>query len=70
MHRIDKVTSGVVLLARTLAAHGPLTRQFADRSAVKGYLAVVEGAGLPERWAVDLPLAVGRQNRVRVAAPR
>jgi tRNA pseudouridine32 synthase/23S rRNA pseudouridine746 synthase/23S rRNA pseudouridine1911/1915/1917 synthase len=70
VHRIDKVTSGVVLLARTLAAHGPLTRQFADRSALKGYLAVVEGTGLPERWAVDLPLAVGRKNRVRVAAPR
>ncbi len=70
MHRIDKVTSGVVLLARTLAAHGPLTRQFADRTAAKGYLAVVEGDGLPERWTVDLPLGVGRKNRVRIAAPR
>jgi tRNA pseudouridine32 synthase / 23S rRNA pseudouridine746 synthase len=70
VHRIDKVTSGIVLLARTLAAHGPLTRQFADRSAAKGYLAVVEGSGLPERWTIDLPLGVGRKNRVRIAAPR
>jgi tRNA pseudouridine32 synthase/23S rRNA pseudouridine746 synthase len=70
VHRIDKVTSGVVLLARTLAAHGPLTRRFADRSATKGYLAVVEGADLPERWTIDLPLGVGRKNRVRIAAPR
>nr|WP_252436955.1 RNA pseudouridine synthase [Pseudonocardia humida] len=70
VHRIDKVTSGVVLLARTLAAHGPLTRQFADRTAAKGYLAVVEGDGLPERWTIDLPLGVGRKNRVRIAAPR
>ncbi len=70
VHRIDKVTSGVVLLARSTAAHGPLTRQFADRSAVKGYLAVVEGTDLPERWTIDLPLGVGRKNRVRIAAPR
>jgi len=70
VHRIDKVTSGVVLLARTLAAHGPLTRQFADRTAAKGYLAVVEGDALPERWTIDLPLGVGRKNKVRIAAPR
>jgi tRNA pseudouridine32 synthase/23S rRNA pseudouridine746 synthase/23S rRNA pseudouridine1911/1915/1917 synthase len=70
VHRIDKVTSGTVLLARTLAAHGPLTRQFAARTAVKGYLAVVAGADLPQRWTIDLPLGVGRKNRVRIAAPR
>lgn len=70
VHRIDKVTSGVVLLARTLAAHGPLTRQFAARTAAKGYLAVVRGGPLPPRWTIDLPLGVGRKNRVRVAAPR
>lgn len=70
VHRIDKVTSGLVLLARTLAAHGPLTRQFADRSVRKGYLAVVRGEGLPASWTIDLPLAVGRKNRVRVAGPR
>lgn len=70
VHRIDKVTSGIVLLARTLPAHGPLTRQFADRTAAKGYLAVVEGGELPDRWTIDLPLGVGRKNRVRIAAPR
>lgn len=70
VHRIDKVTSGVVLLARTLAAHGPLTRQFAERTAAKGYLAVVQAAELPDRWTIDLPLGVGRKNRVRIAAPR
>jgi tRNA pseudouridine32 synthase / 23S rRNA pseudouridine746 synthase len=70
VHRIDKVTSGVVLLARTLAAHGPLTRQFAERSAAKAYLAVVEADDLPEHWTIDLPLGVGRKNRVRIAAPR
>ncbi|MFC3964457.1 RluA family pseudouridine synthase [Nocardia jiangsuensis] len=70
VHRIDKVTSGLVLLARELAAHGPLTKQFAARTAVKSYLAVVTGADLPDHGVIELPLGVGRKNRVRIAAPR
>ncbi|MFC8047054.1 RluA family pseudouridine synthase [Nocardia sp. NPDC057353] len=70
VHRIDKVTSGLVLLARELAAHGPLTKQFAARTAAKTYLAVVTGAELPDNGVIELPLGVGRKNRVRIAAPR
>ncbi|GAA1255896.1 hypothetical protein GCM10009609_18860 [Pseudonocardia aurantiaca] len=70
VHRIDKVTSGVVLLARNTAAHGPLTRQFAARTVSKAYIAVVRATGLPERFTVDLPLTVGRKNTVRIAGPR
>ncbi|MGW5572454.1 RluA family pseudouridine synthase [Nocardia thailandica] len=70
VHRIDKVTSGLVLLATDLAAHGPLTRQFTKQTAAKTYLAVVHGDGLPDTGVVELPLSVGRKNRVRIAAPR
>ncbi|HEX4356555.1 MAG TPA: RNA pseudouridine synthase [Pseudonocardia sp.] len=70
VHRIDKVTSGVVLLAKTQAAHGPLTRQFTVRTVSKSYLAITRSVGLPATGTVDLPLSVGRKNRVRVAAPR
>ncbi|RJO78833.1 RNA pseudouridine synthase [Nocardia panacis] len=70
VHRIDKVTSGLVLLAKELPAHGQLTRQFNKQTAAKGYLAVVESTGLPDRGVIDLPLRVGRKNRVRIAAPR
>lgn len=69
-HRIDKVTSGIVLFARRLEVHGGLTRQFADRTVAKTYLAIASGTGLPERGTIDLPLSVGRKNRVRIAAPR
>ena len=69
-HRIDKVTSGIVLFARRLEAHGDLTRQFADRTVAKTYLAVATGTGLPARGTIELPLSVGRKNRVRIAAPR
>jgi tRNA pseudouridine32 synthase/23S rRNA pseudouridine746 synthase/23S rRNA pseudouridine1911/1915/1917 synthase len=74
VHRIDKVTSGVVLFAKTVAVHGGLTRQFNRRTVDKAYLAITRsdsgGAGLPERGTVDLPLGVGRKSRVRIAAPR
>lgn len=70
VHRIDNVTSGVVLLAKTLEAHRGLTRQFNRRTVKKSYLAVTRSAGLPEDGTIDLPLAAGRKGRVRVAAPR
>ncbi|WBB60775.1 RNA pseudouridine synthase [Streptomyces sp. WMMC500] len=69
-HRVDKVTSGVVLFAKDLATHGGLTRQFNKRTVDKAYLVVTRTAGLPDRGTVDLPLSVGRKNRVRIAAAR
>jgi len=69
-HRIDKVTSGALLLARDLRPHGDLTRQFNKRTVGKVYLAVTRSAGLPERGTIELPLSVGRKSRVRVAASR
>ena len=69
-HRIDKVTSGALLLAKDLSLHGDLTRQFSRRTVDKVYLAITPTAGLPARGTIELPLSVGRKNRVRVAANR
>jgi len=69
-HRIDKATSGVILFAKQLAGHGELTRQFNKRTVAKTYLAITATGGLPERGTIELPLSVGRKNRVRVAANR
>ncbi|MFI6348866.1 RluA family pseudouridine synthase [Streptomyces sp. NPDC050560] len=70
VHRIDKVTSGVVLFAKDVAHHGPLTRQFNRQTVDKAYLVVTRSTGLPESGAIDLPLSVGRKNRVRIAGAR
>lgn len=70
VHRIDKVTSGLLLLARTPSAHASLTRQFASRDADKRYLAWVEGTELPARGTIDLPLRPGRKSTIRVAGER
>ncbi len=69
-HRIDKVTSGAVLFTRELRWHSGLTRQFARRTVGKTYLAITTPGGLPAAGTIDLPLSVGRKNRVRVAAQR
>ncbi len=69
-HRIDKVTSGALLLAKDLGLHGDLTRQFSQRTVDKVYLAITRSAGLPGQGVIDLPLSVGRKNRVRVAGNR
>jgi tRNA pseudouridine32 synthase/23S rRNA pseudouridine746 synthase/23S rRNA pseudouridine1911/1915/1917 synthase len=70
VHRIDKVTSGAVLLAKELRWHGTLTRQFAGRTVGKTYLAITGAGGLPPRGVIDLPLSAGRKGRARVAAQR
>lgn len=70
VHRIDKATSGLVLFARELSAHGDLTRQFQRRTVDKTYLMLTRTRGLPDSGLIDLPLSQGRKNRVRVAAPR
>jgi tRNA pseudouridine32 synthase / 23S rRNA pseudouridine746 synthase len=69
-HRIDKVTSGAVVFAKTADAHASLARQFNRRSVEKAYLAIVRAHDVPPHGSIDLPLSVGRKNRVRVAAPR
>lgn len=70
VHRIDKVTSGLILLAKDLRLHGGLTRQFAQRTADKRYLAVVRPGGLPPEGTIELPLSTGRKGRIRIAAER
>lgn len=70
VHRIDKVTSGAVLLAKELRWHGGLTRQFSKQTVAKAYLAITAPGGLPTAGTIDLPLSAGRKNRVRVAAQR
>lgn len=58
VHRLDKDTSGLLILAKTPEAYEFLKRQFVNREAAKTYLALVHGQVKPERRIVSLP--VGR----------
>jgi 23S rRNA pseudouridine1911/1915/1917 synthase len=69
VHRLDTDTSGLLLAARTEAAHAALRAQFAARSVEKGYLALVAGE-LHAGGEVDVPLAhdPGDGRKVRAAS--
>ncbi|MEE4360094.1 MAG: RluA family pseudouridine synthase [Pseudomonadales bacterium] len=71
VHRIDKGTSGLLLVALSAEAERTLGRAFETRAIGKWYTAV-SAAPLPWRGSheLDLPLAKGRKNRQRVAGPR
>lgn len=63
VHRLDKDTSGVLVVARTASAYRALQRSFASREVDKRYLAVVYGRPSPERGEIDA--AVGRHPERR-----
>ncbi len=67
VHRLDTDTSGLLLAARTEAAHANLRAQFTARTIEKGYLALVAGE-LHAGGEIDLPLAHDPRDSRRVRA--
>lgn len=57
VHRLDRDTSGCLLLARNPKAHGRFTRAFESREVEKQYLAIVDGVPEGDSGTIDLPLA-------------
>jgi 23S rRNA pseudouridine1911/1915/1917 synthase len=64
--RLDKLTSGAVLVAKSTAAHAKLQRTLAAGSSDKSYLAIVHGPMDERRGTIDLPLARDPHDRRRV----
>ena len=67
VHRLDKDTSGLMVVAKSDAAHAGLSAQFADRTLSRTYLAVTEGAPHPARGEIDAPIGRSPQNRRKMA---
>ena len=63
VHRLDKDTSGLMVVGRTLAAVTALTRAIAAREVQRRYLAIAHGAPARERWSIEAP--IGRDPKVR-----
>ena len=57
VHRLDKGTSGLLMVARTPRAMESLSEQLADRSATRRYVGVVEGLLESDRGVVDAPIS-------------
>jgi 23S rRNA pseudouridine1911/1915/1917 synthase len=67
VHRIDKDTSGLLVVAKTDVAHEGLAKQFAAHSIDRRYLAVVNGVPKAAAGKVDAPLARSATNRKKIA---
>ena len=62
VHRLDKDTSGVLIIAKTDAAHTALKEQFQNRSVEKKYLAIVYGVPKEKKGIIDAPIGRSAQN--------
>ena len=67
VHRIDKDTSGLLVVAKHDLAHEGLARQFADHSIERRYLAIVSGVPRLLEGTVDAPLARSPHDRKKIA---
>lgn len=70
VHRLDRDTSGLLVVAKTEAALENLSDQFRDRSVYKSYVALVHGRVLSNTGKIDQPLARDPSNRTRMAVVR
>lgn len=67
VHRLDKDTSGLMVVAKTLVAMTALTRAIAAREVHRQYLAICHGEVEEAAFSVDAPIARDPQSRVRMA---
>ena len=67
VHRIDKDTSGLLVIAKTDVAHDGLAKQFAAHSIGRRYVAIVNGVPKATVGTVDAPLARSATNRKKIA---
>jgi len=71
VHRLDKETSGLIVVAKSDRAHRGLAAQFADHGRKgpmrRAYLALVWGAPMPARGVIDAPLDRDSRNRLKRA---
>jgi len=67
VHRLDKDTSGLMVVARDEQAHRELARQIKARQAKREYVALVEGALESRTGTIDAPVGRHRRRRTRMA---
>ena len=66
VHRLDKDTSGLMLVAKTDKAHKKLSAQLSDRTLHRRYKALVWGAPVPRKGLVDAPIGRHPSNRQKM----
>jgi 23S rRNA pseudouridine1911/1915/1917 synthase len=67
VHRLDKDTTGCLLVAKTAAAHRALQEQFAKRTTEKTYLTIVAGTPVPPAAMIDAPVGRNLTSRTKMS---
>lgn len=67
VHRIDKDTSGILVIAKNDEAHNDLAAQFKEHSIKREYYALVEGKFSNEKGTVDKPISRDKKERIKMA---
>jgi 23S rRNA pseudouridine1911/1915/1917 synthase len=67
VHRLDKDTSGLIVIAKDAATHAALATQMRERAMVKRYLALVEGRVDPAQGEIEAPIGRDPRQRLRMA---
>jgi 23S rRNA pseudouridine1911/1915/1917 synthase len=70
VHRLDRDTSGVIVVARTEEVHHALARQFERRTVEKTYLAITQGQPQFDRDEISLPIGIHPYQREKMAVRR
>jgi 23S rRNA pseudouridine1911/1915/1917 synthase len=70
VHRLDKGTSGLIVLAKTRHAYDTLTAQLQQRTMSRRYLCLAHGAIAPHDGTIDAPITRDPRSRVRMAVAR
>lgn len=66
VHRLDKDTSGLIVVAKTEDVHEKLAEQFRNREVFKSYLALVHGETWENSGKIDQPIAREKHNRTKM----
>jgi 23S rRNA pseudouridine1911/1915/1917 synthase len=67
VHRLDKDTSGLMIVAKNQQAHNGLSAQFKERRVTKGYIALVSGVPARDAGIIDAPIGRDPRHRKRMA---
>ncbi|MDR1939522.1 MAG: RluA family pseudouridine synthase [Clostridiales bacterium] len=70
VHRLDKDTSGLIAVAKTDAAHLSLSKQIADKSALRYYTAVLDGVLKPDEGVIETFIGRSQSDRTKMAVTK
>jgi len=70
VHRLDRDTSGVIVVARSEEAHHKLAKQFENRTVEKTYLAITQGQPQFDRDEINLPIGIHPYQREKMTVRR